>query len=456
VSIRQGDVLLTRYTVERQIGEGGMGQVFLGRHSTLGMAVALKVLSPGAMAGMAQRFEREAKLMARIRHPNVVAILDYGFLEDGSPCIAMEFVEGEGLDRRLGRGAMPWPAATHLISGVLSGLQAMHDAHVLHRDLKPANVVVTSGRSEVARIIDFGIALPTGEEEQRFTRTGAIVGTPAYMAPEQLLGCPMDGRSDVYGAGLMYFEMLAGAPPFPGTDLSSVLRRLQQRASRPRAPAGLPEIPVGVVDALMAALDPEMDRRPPSAEDLVRSLAAAASLSASAPAAATLRAGASQAPAGLVATVMGEVPASGPLPGALDPTGIMAAAVSGDTAVQRFAASQEAEEKRRFLVIARLLPSRLASPQERAFLAALVGSQARAYSLGGRYWFALESAASPASRAEAGGQRIVDAIRERYGGTAVAERITVESGFVLTASALTGTAPMPEEVSALIAKIERA
>ncbi len=506
--VRVGDVLLERYLVERVLGEGGMGQVFLGRHVLLGMPAALKVLSGAAVPGMAQRFEREAKLMARVRHPNVVSIFDYGFLSDGSPCIAMEFAEGETLDQHLARqGALSWEATIPLMTGLLGGLDAMHSAGVLHRDLKPSNIVVTSGTRRQARIIDFGIALPTGGADERLTQTGAIIGTPAYMAPEQLLCYPMDAGTDVYASGLIFYEMLAGCQPFPVKDLSGVMRRLREPIPVPVPPAPRPAVPSAVVQVLMAALVVEKEKRLRTADDFSARLQAAAFAARNSPAAgqpatahparaasgphlatgspgtrmlrpdspasmrqelgsadtllqdAPLVRGQTEAQFGLQPTVLAtaeEATAAGLLraevgeaPFPPPPAGAPAQAGGPDPGEP----SPRVEPPGRFLVAARILPSRLALPAERQFLAGLTGADARAYMLGRTIWFALQGAARPRAEAQARAERIATGLKERYGLTVTVVTDVVGEGFVFSASALTGASPMPAELTALIEKL---
>lgn len=502
IPVTIGDVLLDRYIVERVLGEGGMGRVYLGRHVLLGMPAALKVLSVSSMPGMAQRFEREAKLMARVRHPNVVAILDYGFLSDGAPCIAMEFADGEPLDQRLRRvGTVHWETALSLMIGVLSGLDAMHSADVLHRDLKPSNIVVTHGRQEQARLIDFGIALPTGAADQRLAQTGAIIGTPAYMAPEQLLCYPMDAGTDVYAAGLIFYELLAGGPPFPAHDLSGVMRRLREALPRPVQPPLLPTIPRFVADAVMASLVPEHANRIRTAEDFLGRLrppqpagTASASPACASPAPPAVQAGrAVQTPVresfataetmlqaadalprmteaqfGTLPTQVldpqlpampgrvAEHPPSMPGSVAEHPTGGPGAAGQEGLAGSRqegTAAASRAEPRGRYLVAARLLPSRLALPAERKFLGDLAGMDARAYALGGAFWFALQNGGKPLSAAQTRAGQIADELRARYGASVAVAWDVVDEKFAFSASALTGASSMPKALTALIEKL---
>ena len=421
MALQPGTIVLDRYIAERLIGEGGMGQVYLGRHHSLGVPVALKVLSATGMPGLVERFEREAMLMAKIRHPNVVAILDYGFLADGSPCIAMEYAEGEGLDLLLERrGALPCVEAVPLLLGVLSGLGAMHEASVLHRDLKPSNILVVSqGRTQDAKLIDFGIALPTGDESQRLTQTGFIVGTPAYMAPEQLLTYPVDARTDLYSAGLILYEMLTGAPPFPGKDISTVMRRLRDPIPAPLPPGRLPPVPRHVRTALLESLSVEADGRPETALDFIAQLEGGA---------------APQSPEDIAL--------------GLATTGILEAP-GRDVAAQRAAS----EPQGRFLVAAKLAPSRLKNPEDRRWLTEAVGTAGRGYSFGAQFWFALQSETVPAAAARSQAEEIGDALRQRYGSTARVEWTAVDQDFVMTGASLTGAAPMPEELAKLMEKL---
>ena len=270
MGLKAGDSVLGRYEVVDVLGRGGMGEVHRGRHKLLGHTVALKVLTDTS-PDTEKRFLREAKLMALVRSPYIVTILDFGHTADNEPCIAMEFIEGEELRVRLRRtGAMPWPDAVALVRDIAHGLQALHSVDVLHRDLKPANVVVAPGPPQMAKIIDFGIARPTGDgDATRLTSTGALVGTPAYMAPEQLLGMALDARSDLYAVGLILHELLTGQLPFPGGDMAAVIRRLQSPPPRAEAPEGRPPIPLQLQELILQCLAADPNARPNSAGQLV-------------------------------------------------------------------------------------------------------------------------------------------------------------------------------------------
>ncbi len=210
---------LGRYCVVRKLGQGGMGIVYEGWDEQLGRPVALKTLSPTqADEAARQRLWREARALARVRHPNICQIFEVS--EDaGELFLVMELLPGESLDVRLQRGALPFRDAVQVALEMLAALTALHAENLVHRDLKPSNIFLTP---HGVKLLDFGLAKPTAttppaeETETQLTAAGAILGTPQYMAPEQLQGKPADTRSDLFAAGLVLFEMLTGAPPFRG------------------------------------------------------------------------------------------------------------------------------------------------------------------------------------------------------------------------------------------------
>jgi len=208
-----------KYRVDAQIGRGGMGAVFRARDVRLDRDVAIKVVRADLLASPEARgrFRREAQLVARLQHPAVVAVYDYGTFADGAAYIVMEYVRGEDLRQRLRRTpVLPADEAIALVSGVAAGVQAAHDAGVYHRDLKPENILLPA-QGLGPKVLDFGVAklAPAGGEAGGTATVGAtVVGTPAYMAPEQLRGQGVDGRADVFSLGVMTFEMLTGRLPF--------------------------------------------------------------------------------------------------------------------------------------------------------------------------------------------------------------------------------------------------
>lgn len=256
-----GQVVADRYHVLRKLGEGGMGQVYLAEHVKMGRRSAIKVMNPSMVhdPDAVARFNREAANASRITHPNVCAIYDFGETPDGLIYLAMEFIEGEPLTDLLAReGALPARRAAHIFVQTAEALQAAHDLGIVHRDLKPDNIMLTRGRdgADVVKVVDFGIAKAVGgDESQKVTKTGLVVGTPEFMSPEQLSGDRLDARSDIYSLALVLFRMLTGKLPFEASTVQeTMIKRLTDE------PAKLAEVrpdlafPPGLQPALDAAL----------------------------------------------------------------------------------------------------------------------------------------------------------------------------------------------------------
>ncbi len=216
-----GQVLSSRYRLESKLGSGGMSTVYLALDETLQRKVAAKVLhrEMSDQPDQLERFRREARAVAQISHPNVVAVIDAGNDVDGHPYIVFEYVEGETLKQRIDRyGRLPLDEAAAYAIEVGRGLQAAHLAGMVHRDVKPQNVLIdTEGR---AKVTDFGIAL--SQEADGLTRTGRVLGTTDYVSPEQAMGKAVDYRSDVYSLGILLYEMLRGEVPFKAETLVGV------------------------------------------------------------------------------------------------------------------------------------------------------------------------------------------------------------------------------------------
>ena len=260
-----GQVIADRYHVVKKLGEGGMGQVYLAEHVKMGRRSAIKVMNPSMVHDpeAVARFNREAANASRITHSNVCAIYDFGETPDGLIYLAMEFVEGEPLTDLLARDrVLPVGRAASIFLQVADALQAAHDLGIVHRDLKPDNIMLTRARdgSDVVKVVDFGIAKAVGgDDSQKVTKTGLVVGTPEFMSPEQLSGDPLDGRSDVYSLALVLFKMLAGKLPFEGTTVQDTMvkRLTDEPASLADARPDL-RFPPG----LQATLDAALARRP--------------------------------------------------------------------------------------------------------------------------------------------------------------------------------------------------
>ena len=274
-------LLAGRYEFERPVGEGGMGSVWRARDLRLQCPVAVKVLwHDGRDAeAAAERFMREARVAASVQHANVVRTTDFG-IEDGTPYMVMELVEGESLADRMGKlPALSIDECVDITSSVLRGLAAAHDAGVIHRDVKPENIHLVHDTDGIfPKILDFGIASamkPEGRVSVQTTQAGGLVGTPHYMSPEQARGLPdLDARSDVYAVGAMLYEMLTGTTPvdadLPGDLLLAVVKEPHEPAVALR-----PEIGEALSYVLDIALRKDRDERYPSARAMRQALRAA-------------------------------------------------------------------------------------------------------------------------------------------------------------------------------------
>jgi len=220
--VEPGRVLGKRFRIEQRVGEGGMGTVFRATDLKTGQAVALKTLLPEAAKDPAlrRRFEREAKILQKVEHPNFVRFLAYGSGSGDPAYVVMELLHGDALSKLITKGSRFVPQrALHITRHVLTGLRHAHGLGIVHRDVKPDNVVIVPADRdpEFAKILDFGIARlaePDATDKTKLTQKGEIFGTPAYMAPEQVRGDPIDSRADLYAVSVMLYEMLASRPPF--------------------------------------------------------------------------------------------------------------------------------------------------------------------------------------------------------------------------------------------------
>jgi eukaryotic-like serine/threonine-protein kinase len=216
-----GRILDDRYHLVEKLGQGGMGDVYLGEHVRTNRRCAVKVVNQQHAhdPDSVNRFLREATNTGRIHHPNVATLYDFGEAEDGLTYLAMEYVEGESLAQVLAREGALAPARTvDIARQVAEGVGAAHDLGIVHRDLKPSNILIGTDRKggDVVKVVDFGISRAPSSDEQNLTRAGIIIGTPEYMSPEQLIGDPVDGRSDIYSLGCVLYQMLTGEQAFGG------------------------------------------------------------------------------------------------------------------------------------------------------------------------------------------------------------------------------------------------
>lgn len=271
--------LIGGYRVMALIGEGGMGKVYRAEQERLKRAVCIKTLLPhfAKDPNVVQRFEREGLATAGMRHPNVVTVLDFGKTDNGTLYIVMEYVEGRTLRAVLREDApLPIERTIGLMSQMLSGLDEAHAQNVVHRDLKPSNVLVSKLRdgSEMVKVVDFGIAkLTSGEGAERgLTRTGLVVGTPGYMAPEQLTNEPVTPATDLYSAGVILWELLTGKRLFAAkSELETLNRQLTQVVASPSSVSSIP-IPPALDEVCLKALERQPSKRFGSALEFRRAL----------------------------------------------------------------------------------------------------------------------------------------------------------------------------------------
>jgi eukaryotic-like serine/threonine-protein kinase len=262
------------YTIARELGGGGMSRVFLAEDNALGRSVVFKVLMPELAAGVnAERFKREVQLSARLQHPHIVPVLSAGEV-DGLPYYVMPFVKGESLRARLAGGPLPIPAVISILADVAKALAYAQSDGIVHRDIKPDNILLSGGACTVA---DFGIAKAISsarrsDEGETLTSLGTSLGTPAYMAPEQVAGDPnVDHRADIYSLGCVGYEMLTGQSPFAGKSPQQMLAAHVMEKPAPLA-SRRADIPPSLIALIERCLQKEPSARPQSASELVTQL----------------------------------------------------------------------------------------------------------------------------------------------------------------------------------------
>jgi serine/threonine-protein kinase len=296
-----GQVLDGKYRLDALLAEGGMGAVYRATHVMLGKTIAIKLIRPAIVASpeIVRRFQREARAATALNHPNIVSVYDLGQTPDGTLYIAMEYIDGPSLKALIQTGcAIPVSRTIAILRQVASALATAHKHSIIHRDLKPHNIMLANGidGSEVAKLVDFGIA-KTFDESTQLTSVGSALGTPYYMSPEQIEGRTVDARSDIYALGIILYEMLVGEVPFADQSTPAVLvKQLKERPVRPSlrnaaVPAALeaitlrclekdPELRFQTADAFAAALNEASATLSATAADVTLPMVSAASPSA--------------------------------------------------------------------------------------------------------------------------------------------------------------------------------
>ncbi len=275
--VRVGDVIASKYRVDRVLGEGAMGVVVAATHAELGTQVAVKFMLPAALTGAdsVERFLREARAASRLRSEHVCRVLDVGRLEHGAPYIVMEMLEGRDVQAALdGAGALSVGVAASYVTQVCEAIGEAHAAGIVHRDLKPQNLFVTRkvNGAEAVKVLDFGISKVAGGADAVRTHHAAIMGTPAYMSPEQCQSSAhVDGRTDIWALGVILYQLATGRLPFDGADFLQIAMAVTN--THPVPPSALrPDLPAGFDAVVMRCLEKDRDRRFASVQDLAAAL----------------------------------------------------------------------------------------------------------------------------------------------------------------------------------------
>jgi serine/threonine protein kinase len=272
-----GTVVGGRYRILRLIGVGGMGEVLEAETIDLRRLFVVKVLRASQMSEVAiERLRREAELVAQVQHPNICAVFDFGMMDDGRPYVVLERLFGEALSKTVGAGSkMAVAAAIDIFTQILSALHAAHGTDIVHRDVKPQNVFLVDrvGCPPLAKILDFGFAKDVSPVKRGRTLTspGKVLGTPGYMAPEQLCGEKLDRRADLFSVGVMLHQALAGSNPFQRSSAAETQAAVLR--DEPASIAALrPDIPPALGRVVGRALEKDKDARYETALQMLQSL----------------------------------------------------------------------------------------------------------------------------------------------------------------------------------------
>ena len=277
--ISTGAVLGDAYRIEEPLGQGGMGAVYAARHLRTGRRYAVKTMLAGASASedAIRRFEREATAASALGHPGIVQVHDFNVAPGGLFYLVMDLLEGETLEGRMKHATLPWAEAQRIAIELCAALGAAHEHGLLHRDIKPSNIFLAkaarTASAERVVLVDFGLVKSIAESSIGLTSTGAVVGTPMYMSPEQARGEGLDVRSDLYSLAAVIFEAVTGAPPFLDRTMASVYARLLHDPPPRASQSAKRSIPRAVDDVLVRALAKDRAARYPTARELGEALA---------------------------------------------------------------------------------------------------------------------------------------------------------------------------------------
>jgi serine/threonine-protein kinase len=282
-----GQILDERYKVIERLGGGGVGTVYRAERMTLGRVVAVKFLHPnlGSRADFVQRFQREAVAMSKLYHVHCAGLVDFG-VHEGAPYLVMEYIPGRTLAADLRAGPMAPRRAVLIMRQVLEALRYLHRRNIVHRDLKPQNIMLVSSSlgADFAKVLDFGMAKILAGERRDITVEGTVVGTASVMSPEQICQRPVDGRTDIYAAGIVLYEMVVGHKPFEHPEMQKLLRMHVEDAPVPPRKLIGEAITPGLEAVILRALAKDPAARFPGAKEMSDALGAPGIEAAGAPA----------------------------------------------------------------------------------------------------------------------------------------------------------------------------
>ena len=284
--LQPGMIIRNKYEILDQIGIGGMGVVYRGRHLTFNEMCAIKVVNEGVAgdSNFLQRFQTEAVVTRKLRHPNAVRVDDFDYTDDGRPFIVMELVEGKNIGEvLLEQGPFAVPRALRIVTQAARALGVAHQLGVVHRDIKPGNILLTKDEQgqEMAKVLDFGIAklreAADGDgKSSGMTMTGMLVGTPLYMSPEQFMGKKggeIDGRTDIYSLGVVLYQMVTGQAPFDGDTLYSLMiQHMEGNVKPPHERVPELHLPEALSQVILKAIDKSRDERFQTAEEFIAAM----------------------------------------------------------------------------------------------------------------------------------------------------------------------------------------
>lgn len=264
-------VVADRFEIERLVGSGGMGEVFRAKDRVTGEPVAVKVLY-GSMTKDGERFKREAQLLAEVSHPRIVRYIAHGFAQGNRPYLAMEWLEGEDLGERLERAGLTLHETLSVAMRTAEALAVLHERGIVHRDIKPSNLYLPAKNTDQLKVLDLGVARLL-HQSRPSTRSGVMVGTPGYMAPEQARGVKeLDARADVFSLGCVIYECLAGKPAFTGDNVAALLAKILLENPQTLREIGI-DIPSALDELIMRMLSKHATARPPNGAAVTRELA---------------------------------------------------------------------------------------------------------------------------------------------------------------------------------------